>query len=86
MKKFYLLLLLFAGWMAEAQSLYPYLQVPTTNSIYVNWKTESNPESIVEYGSTPNALTLSATGTFSIFTDTGFPANYYYHSVKISGL
>ena len=86
MKKIYILLLLFAGWMGKAQTLSPYLQAPTTNSIYVNWKTESNPESIVEYGSTPTALTNSVTGTNSIFTDTGYPSNYYYHSVKVTGL
>lgn len=86
MKKIYILLLLFAGWMGKAQTLSPYLQAPTSNSIYVNWKTESNPESIVEYGSTPTALTNSVTGTNSIFTDTGYPSNYYYHSVKVTGL
>ncbi|WP_296150129.1 fibronectin type III domain-containing protein [uncultured Flavobacterium sp.] len=86
MKKIYLLLLFFAGYMAQGQTLYPYLQAPTPNSIYVNWKTESNPESIVEFGNTREALTNSVTGTNQIFTDTGYSNNYFYHTVKITGL
>lgn len=86
MKKIYILLLLFAGWMAKAQTLSPYLQAPTATSINVNWKTESNPESIVEFGTSRTALTNSVTGTNRIFTDTGYPANYFYHDVKITGL
>lgn len=86
MKKIYLLLLVFAGWFANGQTLNPYLQAPTTNSIYVNWKTESNPESIVEYGNSPDALTNSVIGTNRIFSDTGYPNNYYYHNVKLTGL
>lgn len=86
MKKIYLLLLFFAGYMAQGQMLYPYLQAPTPNSIYVNWKTESNPESIVQFGNTREALTNSVTGTNQIFTDTGYSNNYFYHTVKITGL
>jgi hypothetical protein len=54
--------------------------------MYVNWKTESNPESVVEYGTAPDALTFTANGTNKIMSDTGYPANYYYHSVKVEGL
>lgn len=86
MKKFYLLLLLFTGLVLNAQTLYPYLQAPTTTSIYVNWKTESNPESVVEYGSTAAALTTTVTGTNQIFTDTGYANNYFYHTVQLTGL
>ena len=86
MKKLYAFLLVVMGVTAQAQTLHPYLQAPTPTSIYVNWKTESNPESIVEYGSTPQALTSSVTGTNQIFTDTGYPQNYYYHTVKLTGL
>lgn len=86
MKKIYLFLLLFIGVLGQAQTLYPYLQAPSQNSIYVNWKTESNPESIVEYGTNPTTLTSTVTGTNQIFTDTGYPGNYFYHTVKIEGL
>lgn len=86
MKKIYLLLLFFAGYLAQGQTLYPYLQAPTPNSIYVNWKTESNPESIVQFGSTREALNNSVTGTNQIFTDTGYANNYFYHTAKITGL
>ncbi|MFL9845817.1 fibronectin type III domain-containing protein [Flavobacterium rhizosphaerae] len=86
MKKIYFLLLLFAGLCVKAQTLYPYLQAPTSNSIYVNWKTSSNPESIVQYGTSPEALTNTVTGSNQVFSDTGYPANYFYHTVKIEGL
>jgi hypothetical protein len=86
MKKFYLLLVLFAGMMAKAQTLFPYLQAPTQNSIYVNWKTAGDPESVVQFGTAPDALTNTVTGTNHVFSDTGYPANYFYHTVKITGL
>ena len=86
MKKIYLLLLVLSGLMGSAQTLYPYLQAPTPNSIYVNWKTESNPETIVQYGTSPTALTNTLTGTNQVFSDTGYAANYFYHTVKITGL
>ena len=86
MKKIYLLLLFFAGYVVQAQTLHPYLQAPTSNSIYVNWKTESNPESIVEFGTSSATLNTTVTGTNQIFTDTGYAANYFYHTVKVTGL
>jgi hypothetical protein len=87
MKKIYLLLLMAVCSMGmRAQTLFPYLQAPTTNSIYVNWKTESNVESIVEYGASPTTLGTTVNGTNQIMTDTGYPANYYYHTVAVTGL
>lgn len=86
MKKFYILLLLTCSFMAAGQTLSPYLQAPTPTSIYVNWKTSSNPESVVEYGATPSTLTNTVTGTNQVFSDTGYPANYFYHTVKLTGL
>lgn len=86
MKKIYFLALFFAGYVVQAQTLHPYLQAPTPNSIYVNWKTESNPESIVEFGTSIDALTNTVSGTNQIFTDTGYSNNYFYHTVKITGL
>ena len=82
----YILGLLFATFFVKAQTLSPYLQAPTPTSMNVNWKTEGNAESIVEYGTTRQALTNSVTGTNRIFTDTGYPANYFYHDVKVTGL
>ena len=86
MKKIILLILFSTGFLVQAQTLHPYLQAPTPNSIYVNWKTESNPETIVEYGNSSSALTNTVTGTNQIFTDTGYNGNYFYHTTKITGL
>ncbi|KAF2519837.1 T9SS type A sorting domain-containing protein [Flavobacterium salilacus subsp. salilacus] len=86
MKKVYLMVMLLSFLFLKAQTIYPYLQAPTSNSIYVNWKTESNTESIVEYGTTPDALTNIVNGSTEVFSDTGYAANYFYHTVKVEGL
>ncbi|GGB71438.1 hypothetical protein GCM10007424_09320 [Flavobacterium suaedae] len=78
--------MLFGSLFLKAQELHPYLQAPTSNSIYVNWKTEDNTESIVEYGNSPEALTTIVNGTTDVFSDTGYDANYYYHTVKVEDL
>lgn len=78
--------MLFGSLFLKAQELHPYLQAPTSNSIYVNWKTEDNTESIVEYGDSPEALTSIVNGTTDVFSDTGYDANYYYHTVKVEDL
>lgn len=86
MKSILLFALMLIFGISSAQELFPYLQAPSPTSIYVNWKTAGNAETIVEYGSSQNQLTLTKTGTNKILSDTGYPANYYYHSVKIDGL
>lgn len=70
----------------KGQELFPYLQAPTTNSIYINWKTSSDPETLVEYGSSPENLNQTLTGTHLVLSDVGYNNNYYYHSVKVTGL
>ncbi len=86
MKKIYLLLLLLASGFAQAQELFPYLQAAKPTSIQVNWKTASNPESIVLYGSSATELTNSVTGTNQVFSDTGYNNNYYFHTVQLTNL
>ncbi|RKE86612.1 fibronectin type III domain-containing protein [Epilithonimonas arachidiradicis] len=86
MKRLLLICMMLIYGLISAQELFPYLQAPSPSSIYVNWKTASNPESVVEYGSSPNQLSLTKTGTNKVMSDTGYPANYFYHSVKIDGL
>ncbi|WP_329804707.1 fibronectin type III domain-containing protein [Flavobacterium facile] len=66
--------------------MHPYLQNVTPTSIYVNWKTSSNSETIVEYGTSSGNLNVTVTGNTNIFTDTGYPGNYYYHSAKLINL
>ncbi|MDQ1095825.1 MULTISPECIES: fibronectin type III domain-containing protein [Chryseobacterium] len=71
---------------AFGQALYPYLQNPTPNSMIVNWKTSSNNETTVLYGTSPTNLNVTFTGTTNIFSDTGYNNNYYYHTAKIANL
>ena len=69
-----------------SQIVYPYLQNVTPNSIYVSWKTNANSETIVEYGLDASNLNVTLTGNTNIFTDSGYPGNYYYHSAKLTNL
>jgi len=86
MKKILLLFFIFLSFSGISQTLYPYLQNATPTSIYVNWKTESNSETIVEYGLDESNLNVTVTGNTNIFTDSGYPGNYYYHSAKLVNL
>lgn len=81
-----LLILLLLAFGAKAQTLYPYLQTVKPNSVYVNWKTSSNAQSKLEYGLSATALTNTVNGTNQIWSDNGYPNNYYYHTVKLTSL
>ncbi len=70
----------------KSQTVYPYLQSATSSSIYITWKTSSEMQSLVEYGSNPGALTTIMNGSTQILSDTGFPNNYFYHTVKLTNL
>nr|WP_276590764.1 MULTISPECIES: fibronectin type III domain-containing protein [unclassified Chryseobacterium] len=65
--KHYFFFFFFAVQMAFGQVLYPYLQNPTPNSMIVNWKTSSNNETTVTYGTSANNLNVTVTGTTNIF-------------------
>jgi len=62
----------------------PYLQISTTNSIYINWRTNTSTDSKVWYGTTlgtyPNAVTSSTSSTEHSIQLTGLSTNtkYYY--------
>ncbi len=86
MKKKLLLFLFFISLSGMSQTLYPYLQNVTPNSIYVSWKTDTNTETTVEYGLDETNLNVTVTGNTNVFTDSGYPANYYYHSAKLTNL
>lgn len=59
----------------------PYLQSPTTNSIWVSWKTKSGTESLVEYGKSPCDLKQQSNGS-----NQSLAGDYQYHSVQLQGL
>lgn len=86
MKKIYTLIVLFCTFVTSSQELFPYLQAAKPTSIYVNWKTAANPESVVEYGSSAAQLTSTVTGTNAIYSDTGYNNDYFFHTVKLEGL
>ncbi len=59
----------------------PYLQTPTSSSIWVTWKTASGTETRVEVGTSQDQLTKIVTGTTQTLA-----SNYLYHSAQITGL
>ena len=69
-----------------AQTLNPYLQTPTSSSIWVTWKTSSGTESKVTWGTASGALTNTLNGGYESITDAGYSGGYIYHSAKIEGL
>ena len=59
----------------------PYLQTPTSTSIYISWHASNSEESIVEYGS-DESLGSFESGTVHVFSD----STRWWHTVKLSGL
>lgn len=57
MKRLLLIFVMLIYGIASSQELFPYLQAASPTSIYVNWKTAGNAETIVEYGPSQNQLT-----------------------------
>jgi hypothetical protein len=85
----FLLLLAALGFAAKgfSYSVNPYLQALTSSSIAVNWKTSAGVKTpTVYYGTAPNALTIPVTGKSDTMSDVGYAANYFYHTVQLSGL
>ena len=60
--------------------LVPYLQTPSTNSIYVCWHDTLSNLTSVEYGNT------SALGQVTIGTNEIISSEYRWHTVKLTGL
>lgn len=79
-------LILFNPILLKSQTVFPYLQSGTSSSIFISWKTSSDTQSLVEFGTAPNTLTTAVNGSVQTLTDVGFPGNYLYHSVKLTKL
>ncbi|OGS17659.1 MAG: hypothetical protein A3J83_00525 [Elusimicrobia bacterium RIFOXYA2_FULL_40_6] len=78
-----ILLIILFGFIIEAQSsiiIQPYLQTPTSSSIYVCWGTDTNTESRVQYGTT-SGLGSELTGSYTTINSTTI-----WHWVKLTGL
>lgn len=77
------ILMVFSG-LAKAQSLSPYLQTPSPTSIWVSWQTTSSTDSTVNYGTSADSLTSTATALPA--TTKVLATNYNWHSVNLTGL
>ncbi len=64
----------------------PYLEVPTPTSIYIDWKSDSEKDFILYYGTDPNNMIQSLSATSQTWSDTGYDNNYIYNTVKLTGL
>ncbi len=65
----------------EDLKITPYLQSPTSTSIYICWNAAPGEESVVEYGS-DESLGNMQTGSVHIFPD----SSRWWHTVKLTGL
>jgi hypothetical protein len=74
------------GIQAFSQEIIPYLQSPTESSIWITWKTSSETESLVRYGTDPTSLENLVTGGTEILNDPEYSGNYYYHSAHVKNL
>jgi acid phosphatase type 7 len=83
---FLLLALFTCAISSNAQILKPYLQTPAPNSVWVTWKTPSDSESTVLWGTSALTLTQNTSGSVKVMSDNGYPSNYFYHSVQLTGL
>ncbi len=81
-----LLLLSISQAFSSVEFREPYLEIPTSNSIWINWKTNFAGESKVEYGTSETALNNSAVPVVNQWSDAGYDNNYFYHSVHLTGL
>jgi hypothetical protein len=61
--------------------LRPYLHLPRPDSMWVSWWTDADTQTHVDFGTSPTALSQTATGTVQ-----NMAANYRYHAVKLTGL
>ncbi|GAB6011183.1 fibronectin type III domain-containing protein [Viscerimonas tarda] len=89
MKKISLLFLCMLGALSTmAQKPVPYLQTPTSNSIWVTWRTEASLESKVHYGLSAGNLVNEVEGSTQDLKDPGdnYTKNYYFHGVKLTNL
>src|SRR5688572_15058528 len=59
----------------------PYLQTPTSTSIWITWKTATGTETRVELGTSQSQLAQVVTGTSETLR-----ADYIYHSAQVTGL
>ena len=81
MKKIIVLLAFILTTGATAQDLKPYLQSPTSSSIWVSWKTAIGTESKVEYGVDSTDLSLNAIGDMVSLSN-----DYLWHRTQLSDL
>lgn len=64
-----------------AGTLYPYLQTPQPDSIWVSWWTNTEADTIVEIGTSADLLDRTINGGIQVLG-----VNFTYHSAKIDGL
>jgi len=64
----------------------PYLEIPTPSSIWINWKTDFEGVSKVEYGISENILDQTVTPILNRWSDAGYDNNYFYYSANLKNL
>ena len=71
-------------FLSFSQEMNPYLQTPTSSSIWVTWLSNSGTESTVEYGTSQNNLDKTISGTSIHMAND--EDNFNWHKVHLTGL
>ena len=88
MKKIVLLFLFLGSLLPScfATVLKPYLEIPSPNGIYINWKSDVEKNFTIHYGKNVANMDFSKTADSKIWSDNGYDQNYIYSSVQLTGL
>lgn len=86
MKKLLSILLVVGSglWNTQAQSIFPYLQAKTHQSIYINWISSVTGTPTIVYGTAPTALNMTVSGGQNQFVDGA--TSYYYNTSHVINL
>jgi hypothetical protein len=63
------------------QVIMPYLQSPSDTSIWISWKTSSNLESKVIYGTDSLALQNEEIGNCQVLSDAGYDTGFLFSGI-----
>lgn len=81
-----IVLVLMTFTLSLQSEIIPYLQTPTSNSIWVTWKTHVDGNSTVQYGLSESNLNMTVNGSTTELFDSGYSKDFFWHKVKLTNL
>ena len=88
MKRKFLLLYLFVNLVIGIQATVrePYLEVPTSTSVWINWKSDIEKNFTIRYGTSPSSMDQVKSIITQTWTDNGYDNNYLYSTAHLTNL